>query len=91
MPLHGRFHIPVNQLLHNMGTHDLFPEPRLLQQFEVSQRRARIYQVLEIWRLGPVSQVREVRDEGGLIEEFLRGEVVEIVWVSEGLDELYLC
>jgi hypothetical protein len=34
-------------------------------------------------------QVGEVGDEGGLTEDLLRGEMVEIVRVREGLDKLY--
>ncbi len=54
----------------------------------MSQRRARVRQVLEVRRSAPVLQVGEVGDKGGLGQEFLRREVVEVEWVRERLDKL---
>lgn len=55
----------------------------------MAQGRARVRQVLEVRRPGPVPQVGEVGDEGGLREELLRREVVEVEGVGERLDELW--
>lgn len=52
------------------------------------ERRARIRQVLEVGRPGPVLQVVEVSHEGGLGKEFLGSNMVEVVGVCEGLDKL---
>lgn len=54
----------------------------------MAQRRPGIRQVLEVRRPAPVLEVGEVGDEGGLAEQLLRGEVVQVVRVREGLDEL---
>lgn len=60
----------------------------LLQQLKVLERRAGVHDVLEVRRTGPVLQVGEVRDEFGAGKQLLGGEVVEVVRVREGLDEL---
>lgn len=52
------------------------------------QGRARVVQVLDVGRARPVAQVRQVCDKGGIVEELLRREVIEVGWVREGLDEL---
>lgn len=52
------------------------------------QRRPGIREVLDVRRPRPVLEVGEVGDKGGLREEFLGREVVEVEGVGEGLDEL---
>jgi hypothetical protein len=54
----------------------------------VLQRRARVDQVFQIRRLAPISEVCQVRDKGGIREELLRCEVVQVERVGEGLYEL---
>lgn len=88
MPVNSGLHLVLDQLLHQVRTDDVLAEALLLEQFEMSQRRAGIRQVLEVRRPRPVLQVGEVGDKGGLREELLGGEVVEIERVREGLDEL---
>lgn len=88
VPLDRRPRLLLNQPLHQVRAHDVVPEPLLLQELEVPQRRPRVDEVLEIRRLGPVLQVSQVGDEGGLREQLLRREVVEVVGVRERLDEL---
>lgn len=88
MPLHRRLHLVLNQPLHQVRAHDVLPEPLLLQQLEVAQRRPRKGKILEVRRPGPVLQIGEVGDEGGLGEELLRREVVQVVGVGERLDKL---
>jgi hypothetical protein len=60
----------------------------VLQQLEVLERRARVRQVLYVGRPRPVEEVGQVGDEGGLVDDLLRGEVVQVARVGEGLDEL---
>lgn len=88
VPLHRGLHALLHQPLHHIWAHDLLAKHLLLQQLEVAQRRARVRQVLEVRRLVPVLEVGEVGDKRGLAEELLGGEVVEVVRVGEGLDEL---
>lgn len=88
MPFHRGPHILLHQPPHQIRTHDILPKPLLLQQLQVPERRARIRQVLEVGRPSPVLQVVEVSHEGGLGEELLGGNMVEVVGVREGLDEL---
>lgn len=90
MPLHRRLHLLLHQPLHQVRAHNVLPEPLALQQLQVPQRRPRVRQVLEVRRLGPVLQVVEVGDKGGLGEELLGGEVVEVVRVGERLDKLWM-
>ena len=52
------------------------------------QRWARILQVLEIGRVGPVLEVAEIFNEAWLHEVFVDGEVVDVEGRREGLDEL---
>jgi hypothetical protein len=88
MPIDGGLHLLLDQPLHQVRAHNVLAEALLLQQLEVAQGRARVRQVFEVGRAAPVAQVGEVGDKGGLGEDLLRREVVEIVWVGEGLDEL---
>lgn len=39
--------------------------------------------------MGPVLQVGKVGDEGGVLEVFLGGEMVEVEGRGKGLDELW--
>lgn len=64
------------------------PEPFLLQQLQGLQRRARIKQILGILGLGKVLQILEVGDKAWILQEFLRGEMVEIIWVAKRMDKL---
>lgn len=88
MPLHRRFHLVLDQPLDQIRAHDVLSESLLLQKLEMAQRRSGISQVFEVRRLGPVLQVGKVGDEGGLGEELLRCEVVQVVGVGERLDKL---
>lgn len=88
MPLNRCLYFLLDQPLHQVRAHDVLAKPRLLQQLEVPQRRPRVDEVLEVGRLSPVLQVGEVGDKGGLRQELLRGEVVEVIGVGEGLDKL---
>lgn len=88
MPLHRSLHLILHQLLHQIGTHYVLSKPLFLQQLEVLERRARVRQVFQVRRFRPVLQVGEVGDKGGLCEELLRREVVEVQWVCEGLNKL---
>ena len=88
MPVNSGFHLVLDQFLHQVGADDVLAKALLLKQFKVTQRRTRIRQVLEIRRSRPVLRVSEVGDKGGLREELLGGEVIEIERVREGLDKL---
>lgn len=52
------------------------------------QCRARISEILKIWRLCEVLEVGEVVDEGRLLEVLVDGKLVEVHGVAESLDEL---
>jgi hypothetical protein len=54
----------------------------------VSQRRPGVGQIFEVRRLGPVLQVGEVGDEGGLGKELLRREMVQVIGIGERLNKL---
>ena len=88
VPFHRRLHTLRHQHLHQIGTDDLLAEALFLQQLEVLQRRAGIRQVFEIWRSAPVLEVVEVCDKGWVCQELSGGEMVEVLWVGQGLDEL---
>lgn len=88
MPLDSSPHALVNQRIHQVRANDVLPEPLRLQQLQVLECRAGVGQVLHIGRPAPVLQVVEVGDELRVGEQLARGEVVEVVWVAEGLDEL---
>lgn len=88
MPLHRRLHLILYQPLDQVWAHDILPEPLLLQKLEVTQRWPRIGEILEVRRLGPVLQIGKVGDEGGLSEELLRCEMVEVVGIGERLNKL---
>jgi hypothetical protein len=88
MPVHGRLHLVLDELLHQIRADDILAKTLLLEQLKVPQGWPRVRQVLEVRRPGPVLQVGQVGDEGGLGEELLGGEVVEVERVGEGLDEL---
>lgn len=88
MPLHAAPHPLLHQPLHQVRADNVLPEALLLQQLEVSQRRAGVRQVFQVRRPRPVLEVGEVGDERGLREELLRGQVVEVEGVGEGLDKL---
>lgn len=90
VPLHSRPHLLLVQSVDHVRPYDALTERLLLQQLQVAQRRARVVQVLEVRRARPVLQVGEVGDEGGLGEELLVGEIVEIEGIGKGLDELEL-
>ena len=88
MPIDRSLHLVLDQPLDQVGAHDVLPEALLLQQLQVPQGRAGIRQVLEVRGPAPVAEVGEVGDEGGLGEDLLGCEVVQVVGVGEGLDEL---
>lgn len=88
MPCHSCLHLVLNKLLHQIRAHYVLAETLPLQQLEMPERGARIRQVLEIRRLGPVLQVGEVGDKGRLREQLLRREMVEVEGVGERLDKL---
>lgn len=90
VPLDGGLCALLDQCGDEVRTNDVAPEPLLLQQLEVLERWARIGEIFEVRRLAPVLQVLEVLDKGGLLEELLGGEVIQIVWVGERLDKLEL-
>lgn len=91
MPLHRSLHLVLNQPLDQVRAHNVLPESLLLQKLQVAQSRSRVCQVFQVRRLGPILEVVEVSDEGGLSEELLRREVVEIVGIGERLDKLQEC
>lgn len=76
MPVHGRFSSLGSQRIHQLGADDILSEALFLEQLEVLQGRARIYEVLDVGRAGPVSEVAEVCDEGWFVQELLGCEVV---------------
>lgn len=88
MPLNSGLHAVLDQFLHQIWAHDILSEPLLLEQLEMTQGRTGICQVLEIWWPCPVLQIRQVRDKGGLRQQFLGREVVQVVGVCERLDKL---
>lgn len=88
MPLHRRLHLVLDESLDQIRAHNVLPEPLLLQQLEVSQRRARIGKIFEVRRLGPVLEIGKVGDKGGLGEELLRCEMVQVVGIGERLNKL---
>lgn len=88
MPIERGLHAIFNQALHQVGTDDVLAKAFLLQQLEVVERRAGVGEVLEVGRLGPVLQVVEVGDKGGLGEELLSRKVVEIERICKRLDKL---
>lgn len=88
MPLHGSSHAFLNQRIDQIGADDILPEPLLLQQLQVLQGRAGIRQVLEVGRSRPVLEVVEVCDKGGVREQLLGGEMVQVEGVSKSLNEL---
>ncbi len=88
MPLNSSPHPFLHHHIHQIRTDDVLAEPLRLQQLQVLQRRAGVGQVFEVRRPAPVLQVVEVGDEARIGEQLARGQVVEVVWVSEGLDEL---
>jgi len=67
---------PPNQPLHNPRPQNLPPKPLPLQQFQRPKRRPRIHQKHHIFGAGPVAEVGEVGDEGGVLEEFEGREMV---------------
>lgn len=83
VPLHGRSHAIINQPLNQVRADDVLPELRLLQKLKMFQRRSRVHEVLQVWRLGPILEVGEVGDEFGLAEELLSGKVVQVGWVRK--------
>ena len=88
MPVHGGLHLLLDQSLHQVRADNVLPEPLLLQQLEVPQRRAREGQVFKVRRTRPVLEIVQVGDKGGLAEELLRSEVVEVEGVRERLNKL---
>ena len=88
MPRNRSLRALLEQPLHEVRAQNIPPEALPLQQLEVPQRRARVREVLDVRRLGPVLEVVEVGDEFGAREVLLRGEVVEVEGVREALDEL---
>lgn len=90
MPLHGGLHAVRDHGVDELGRDDGLAEGLLLQQLEVAQRGARVGQVLQVGGPAPVLQVLEVLDKGGLLEELLGGEVVQVVRVGERLHKLEL-
>lgn len=82
VPIDRGLHALLDQSLNHVRAHDLLSEHLLLEELEVSQGRARVGQVLEVGRLAPVLEIGEVCDKGGLVEELLGGEVVEVVRVG---------
>ena len=80
-------HPPLRQPAHHLGAEHLSPKPFLLQQLQHLQRRSRIRQELGILWPREVEQIVEVGDEGRLLEEMDRGEMVEVERIGEGLDE----
>lgn len=88
MPLHRRLHLVLDQSLDQIRAHDILPEPLPLQQLEVAQRWPGIGEIFEVRRLGPVLQIGKVGDKGGLSEELLRCEMVQVVGIGERLDKL---
>ncbi len=88
MPFDGGFHIFRHKQLGEIRTDDICAEPFLLQELEVLKARARVRQVFEIGWTVPVLEVVEVGDKGRVCEELARCEVVEEVWVRQGLNEL---
>lgn len=88
MPLHGGLHALGDHGVDELGRDDVLAEGLLLQQLEVAQCRARISQVLDVRGPAPVLQIPEVLDKGGLLEELLRGEVVQVERVGQRLHEL---
>lgn len=83
MPLDSSPHPLLHQRVHQVRADDVLPEPLRLQQLQALQRRARVGQVFKVRRPAPVLQVVEVGDELRVGEQLTRGEVVEIVRVSE--------
>lgn len=81
MPRHRSLGPLLQKPLHEVRAQNIPPEALPLQQVEVPQRRARVREVFDVGRLGPVAEVVEVGDELGAGEVLLRGEVVEVVGV----------
>jgi hypothetical protein len=89
VPLHRRLHLVLDESLDQIRAHDILSKPLLLQQLEMSQRWPGIGKILEVRRFGPVLQIGKVGDEGGLREELLRREMVQVVGIGERLNELW--
>jgi len=87
VPLDGSSHSLHRERLGKVGADDVLPELLLLQQLEVLQG-GRVRDVLEVRRSGPVLEVVEVGDKGRVGEQLARGEMVEVLRVPQGLDEL---
>lgn len=88
MPLDSSSHALLHQHIHQVRTDDVLPKPFRLQQLQVLERRAGVCQIFEVRWPAPVLQVVEVGDKGRVGKQLPRGQVVEVIWISEGLDKL---
>ena len=88
VPVDARLLPLDSERLHQLRADDILPEFLLLEQLEVLEGRAGVVQVRDIGGSGPILQVGEVRDKGGIVEEFLGCEMIQVEGVCEGLDEL---
>lgn len=85
---------PLDALLHQQPHHlraqYLCAKPLLLQQLQRPKCRPGVAQIPDVLGPGPVLQVSEVGDEIRGLEQFERGEVVEVEWGGEHADEFEL-
>lgn len=91
MPFHRRLHPFHDHGVRKIRADDILPKLLLLQELEHFEGRSRKREVLQVRRARPVLQIIEVRDEGRIRQKLAGCEVVEILWVRQGLDKLLVC
>jgi hypothetical protein len=82
MHLNRSLHTLLDQRVDQIWADYILPKPLRLQQLQCLQCRSGIGEVLDVWLRSPVLKVVEIGNEGRVREEFARGQMLKVVWVS---------